>query len=100
MVTEFEKLRLCDCAHIIAANERTAVGSHNVGGGVNRLDKQRTVRVMANVDQQILEPRSAVRKIRADYLPEMLSRYPGVSMELDGSSKEEEEALQGGFLSR
>jgi multidrug efflux pump subunit AcrB len=48
---------------------------------------------MANVDQQILEPRSAVRKIRSDYLPEMLSRYPGVSMELDGSSKEEEEAL-------
>ena len=29
---------MCECAHIIAANERTAVGSHNVGGGANRLD--------------------------------------------------------------
>lgn len=38
VVAEFEKLPLCECAHIIAANERTAVGSHNVGGGVNRLD--------------------------------------------------------------
>ena len=38
VVAEFEKLSLCECAHIIAANERTAVGSHNVGGGVNRLD--------------------------------------------------------------
>ena len=28
-----------------------------------------------------------------DYLPEMLSRYPGVGLELDGSSKEEEETL-------
>jgi RNA polymerase I-specific transcription initiation factor RRN3 len=38
VVAEFEKLQLCECAHIIAANERTAVGSHNVGGGANRLD--------------------------------------------------------------
>ena len=38
VVAEFERLSLCECAHIIAANERTAVGSHNVGGGVNRLD--------------------------------------------------------------
>ena len=38
VVAEFEKLRLCECAHIIAANERTAVGSHSVGGGANRLD--------------------------------------------------------------
>ena len=74
----------------------SSVAEYDLGQGrsqIQRLDKQRTVRVMANVDQQILEPRSAVRKIRADYLPEMLARYPGVSMELDGSSKEEEEAL-------
>ena len=38
VVAEFEKLQLCECAHIIAANERTAVGSHNVGGGASRLD--------------------------------------------------------------
>ena len=73
-----------------------SVAEYDLGQGrsqIQRLDKQRTIRVMANVDQQILEPRSAVRKIRMDYLPEMLSRYPGVSLELDGSSKEEEETL-------
>ena len=73
-----------------------SVAEYNLGQGrsqIQRLDKQRTIRVMANVDQQILEPRSAVRKIRTDYLPKMLSRYPGVSLELDGSSKEEEETL-------
>ncbi|MEC8807990.1 MAG: efflux RND transporter permease subunit [Pseudomonadota bacterium] len=74
----------------------SSVAEYDLGQGrsqIQRLDKQRTIRVMANVDQQVLEPRSAVRKIRTDYLPSMLSRYPGVNMELDGSSKEEEEAL-------
>ena len=74
----------------------SSVAEYDLGQGrsqIQRLDKQRTIRVMANVDQQVLEPRSAVRKIRMDYLPSMLSRYPGVNMELDGSSKEEEEAL-------
>ena len=73
-----------------------SVAEYDLGQGrsqIQRLDKQRTIRVMANVDQQVLEPRSAVRKIQADYLPEMLSRYPGVNMELDGSSEEEEETL-------
>lgn len=74
----------------------SSVAEYDLGQGrsqIERLDKQRTIRVLANVDQQILEPRSAVRKIQTDYLPEMLSRYPGLSLELDGSSKEEEEAL-------
>ncbi len=74
----------------------SSVAEYDLGQGrsqIQRLDKQRTIRVMANVDQQVLEPRSAVRKIRRDYLPEMLSRYPGVNMELDGSSQEEEEVL-------
>ena len=74
----------------------SSVAEYELGQGrsqIQRLDKQRTIRVTANVNQQILEPRSAVRKIRMDYLPEMLSRYPGVQMELDGSSKEEEEVL-------
>ena len=61
-----------------------SVAEYNLGQGrsqIQRLDKQRTIRDMANVDQQILEPRSAVRKIRMDYPRKMLSRYPGVSLE-------------------
>ena len=61
----------------------SSVAEYDLGQGrsqIQRLDKQRTIRVMANVDQQVLEPRSAVRKIRTDYLPSMLSLYPGVNM--------------------
>ena len=74
----------------------SSVASYDLGEGrsqIQRLDKKRTIRVKANVNQEILEPRAAVRKIRRDYLPEMLARYPGVTLELDGSSEEEEEAL-------
>ena len=52
---------------------RVGEGTFRLRGGIRyrtrpqpdpaRLDKQRTIRVMANVDQQILEPRPAVRKV-------------------------------------
>jgi len=38
VVHEFTQLDLCDCSQIIAANECTAVGSRDRGGGDNRLD--------------------------------------------------------------
>ena len=56
-----------------------SVAEYDLGQGrsqIQRLDKQRTIRVMANVDQQI-RSRSAVRKIRMDYLPEMCRATPG-----------------------
>lgn len=39
VVVEFERLQLCDCAHVIMANERTAVGSRSASGTANRLEE-------------------------------------------------------------
>jgi len=38
VVCEFERLGLCDCAQVIAQNERLALGSRALGGGANRLE--------------------------------------------------------------
>ena len=38
VVVEFERLQLCDCAAIIAANERMAIGSRSASGSANRLE--------------------------------------------------------------
>ncbi|KAL1523169.1 hypothetical protein AB1Y20_018124 [Prymnesium parvum] len=38
VVVEFERLQLCDCAHVVAANERLAIGSRSASGTANRLE--------------------------------------------------------------
>lgn len=39
VVVEFERLQICDCADVIAANERMAVGSRSASGSANRLEE-------------------------------------------------------------
>jgi len=38
VVVEFERLGLCECAEVIAANERMAIGSRSASGAANRLE--------------------------------------------------------------
>lgn len=73
-----------------------AVASYEVGRGYNsitRLDGQRTVTVNSNADLSRVEPMAIVGEITRDYLPSLLSRHPGVSYELSGSSREERSSL-------
>ena len=75
---------------------QAAVASYEVGRGYNsitRLDGQRTVTVNSNADLSRVEPMAIVGEITRDYLPSLLSRHPGVSYELSGSSREERSSL-------
>jgi len=38
VVVEFERLALCDCAQVIASNERMALGTRSASGSANRLE--------------------------------------------------------------
>jgi len=38
VVVEFERLALCECANLIASNERMAIGSRSASGNANRLE--------------------------------------------------------------
>ena len=74
----------------------SAVADYEISRGYNnikRLDGQRTVTVSSNADLTRVEPMAIVGEITSDYLPSLLTRYPGVSYQLAGSSREERASL-------
>lgn len=60
---------------------------------ISRLNRARTITVSADIDPNIVEPGKLVAEISADYIPELLSRHPGIVYGLEGASKEEQEFI-------
>ena len=67
------------------ARERTGVSV------INRFNRQRVVNVEADVDKARIEPGVVNQEIATRVLPQILSRYPGVSSRLAGEAEEEAE---------
>ena len=61
---------------------------------INRQDRKRTVTVSADLDPLKVEPGRIIREVSEEYLPELVSRYPGVSSSLEGSSLEEQKLIR------
>jgi len=57
---------------------------------IRRQNRNRTITVSADIDPEIVEPGEIIRQIREDYIPGLLSRYPGVKFGLEGASLEEQ----------
>ena len=60
---------------------------------ISRQNRKRVVTVSADIDPLIVEPGVVISEISDDFIPVLLSRYPGVSYELEGASLEEQEFL-------
>jgi len=56
---------------------------------ITRLNRKRTITVSADIDAERVEPGPIIRDISQNYIPGLLSRYPGVSYGLEGASQEE-----------
>ncbi len=61
---------------------------------IRRLDGLRTVSVTANADLSVVEPGRIADDLLKTYMPRLLRNYPGVSVDLDGSSMEERMGMQ------
>jgi multidrug efflux pump subunit AcrB len=61
---------------------------------INRQNRKRTVTVSADIDPQVVEPGEIIKEISDEYIPELLSRHPGVSYSLEGASLEEIELIR------
>jgi len=57
---------------------------------ITRQNRQRTVTVSADIDPELVEPGEIREEIQEDYIPGLLSRYPGVRFALEGASLEEQ----------
>ena len=74
-----------------------AVAEYDVVRGYNslqRLDGRNSVTVRANADTAVAEPSRIVDEIRRDFVPDLLNRHPGVTLELTGSSMTERMGLE------
>ncbi|GGW95535.1 efflux RND transporter permease subunit [Alteromonas halophila] len=74
------------------------VASIEVGQGFDtiiRVDGERSVTVTAKVDKARLDPGEVTRDVINTVMPDLLERYPKVSFELQGNSREQQEAMMG-----
>ena len=61
---------------------------------INRLNRKRTVTVSADIDPEQVEPGVIIEEISSTFIPELLSRHPGVSYGLEGASLEQMEFIR------
>ncbi len=61
---------------------------------ITRQNRQRTITVSADIDPELVEPGEITKEISEEYIPGLLSRYPGVSFGLEGASLEEQEFVR------
>ncbi len=56
---------------------------------IQRVDGQRSIRVTARTDLNIVEPGQITSEITEDYMPQLRALYPGISTDVAGSAYEE-----------
>jgi len=68
---------------------------------VNRVDRKRTITVTSDIDEAVGNAGAIVADLRADFLPRLVERYPGMSYDLEGQEKrttESLDSLQTGYI--
>ena len=68
---------------------------------IHRVDRKRSITVSSDLDEDQANASQIVADIRANFLPGLMSRYPGLSYDLEGQEKrtrESLESLQRGFV--
>ncbi len=65
---------------------------------ISRLNRERTVTVSSDLDPDRVEPLQIVTSMSEEYIPDLLSRYPGVKYGLEGSSQDQVEFMSKIFM--
>jgi multidrug efflux pump subunit AcrB len=68
---------------------------------INRVDRKRTVTVISDIDETTANASQIVADLKANFLPKLIERYPGVSFDLEGQAKrtgESIDSLKSGYL--
>ncbi|WP_434355588.1 efflux RND transporter permease subunit [Parasalinivibrio latis] len=60
---------------------------------INRIDGKRAVSVTANADKTQVEPGKIAAEISKEFLPTLPTRFPGVTVSLEGETEEEQKAI-------
>jgi len=60
---------------------------------VNRVDRKRTISVISDLDEDIANASVIVADLKANFLPALVERYPGLTYALEGQEKRTRESL-------
>jgi multidrug efflux pump subunit AcrB len=60
---------------------------------ISRLNRQRTVTVSADIDPALVQAQELIGKLQDEVIPGVLSKYPGVTFDLEGASEETQELI-------
>ena len=60
---------------------------------ISRLNRERTITVSANINPEMVEPQEIIQSVSTEFIPELVSRHPGVRYGLEGASQEQNEFL-------
>jgi multidrug efflux pump subunit AcrB len=60
---------------------------------INRVDRKRTITVISDIDEIIGNASVIVAELKADYLPALGERYPGITYDFGGQEKRTSESL-------
>lgn len=66
------------------ANETTGLSA------INRIDRKRVVTVQADVNKMLVEPGEVSDLLKADVLPQLTAKYPGINYAFGGETEAEE----------
>ena len=61
---------------------------------INRVDRKRTITVTSDIDEAVANASQIVASLKADFLPGLVERYPGISYDLEGQAKRTDESLE------
>jgi multidrug efflux pump subunit AcrB len=61
---------------------------------INRIDRDRTVTISADADATKVQSGEVISDLTENYIPELLTKYPGLKFGLGGASEEERELVQ------
>jgi multidrug efflux pump subunit AcrB len=60
---------------------------------INRVDRKRTVTVISDIDETTANASQIIADLKANFLPKLVERYPGVSFDLEGQAKRTGESI-------
>ncbi|MGD9300254.1 MAG: efflux RND transporter permease subunit, partial [Desulfobacterales bacterium] len=60
---------------------------------INRVDRKRTISVLSDLDESIANASVIVADLKANFLPGLIDRYPGLTFALEGQEKRTRESL-------
>lgn len=60
---------------------------------IHRVDRKRVITVVSDLDENVANATKIVSDLKANFLPELVKRYPGIKYSLEGDEKRQEESI-------